>query len=910
MRVPGRNQTGILLTCLVFAILTGLSTWAQAPVSKSAVHDAVKQLRSDATPKKQGEAPRFGAGPSGALKYFGAAPGAPLQIQGKAPARSPEEKVAAFREKHGVAFGMRSPRMDFRLERSKVKGEKICIRANQTYAGLPVFAGQIVLELGPAGAVEAALAHLMIASDDLDLRQVPLTPDVKDEAVKHAALAAVVDIWEKEARKTDPAATFTPKDRALLEARLDLKAAPTLVVYDPSLLHEDGAPCLAWVADTYDTAAGTDVERVLVSASTGKILLHYPLYYTAIDREIYDADNTRTYGPPDFGTLARGEGDPSSSVAQVNAAYNYAGLTYGFFSTVLGRNGIDGNDAAINVSVRWCIQTVMCDQWGFCGSGCPWVNGAYFPNSTTGIMLGEDFAVCDVIGHEYTHGVTYDTCSLIYSGESGAICESLSDAFGEFVDLSNGSDCPWRIGEDIGYRLDPTNYPNIYGVRDMADPSMAPFHLPDHMKSAYWDTGGSVHQNAGVGDKLAYLLVVGGAFNGYTVRPLVSDPNHPEDPFIPDLPNSISTAAQLYYRCMTHLLCEGADYEYLYYALTQAAVDLGLLQTQRETIEKACRAVGIRSTQTFTISAAYSAIEPLVQFTTGGDLVLYAGQLYTEQLQAALTPTAAQEFVVRNDTSYLALVDRNNGDMHVAGKLYKNVQNFVTPNPALKITDGVTLKAFITGAEYADSNIEPTAPYTVPVGSIVLTGDSISLAVELPPSASWLAINNKYDGCFSASYTVALTNACLRSPTHEMLSEHANFSGATWETYSSSRSYTFTAGTGSRTLWYKVKNANGESAAARASAVMAVPYYQSFMINNGDSYTSSTTVVLNNSYVYDPSEYMASEDSGFAGATWQTYDEAPSFTLSSGYGWKTVYFKVQNEIGEAFGVESEIQLGP
>lgn len=60
----------------------------------------------------------------------------------------------------------------------------------------------------------------------------------------------------------------------------------------------------------------------------------------------------------------------------------------------------------------------------------------------------------DVVGHELTHGVTDYESNLLYYYQSGAINESFSDVWGEFVDLTNGSgnDAPnvrWLMGEDV-----------------------------------------------------------------------------------------------------------------------------------------------------------------------------------------------------------------------------------------------------------------------------------------------------------------------------------------------------------------------------------------------------------------------------------------------------------------------------
>ena len=54
---------------------------------------------------------------------------------------------------------------------------------------------------------------------------------------------------------------------------------------------------------------------------------------------------------------------------------------------------------------------------------------------------------------------------------------------------------------------------------------------------------------------------------------------------------------------------------------------------------------------------------------------------------------------------------------------------------------------------------------------------------------------------------------------------------------------------------------------------------------------------------------MASESSSFSNASWQTYSTSPSFTLSSGNGTKTVYFKVRNSANtESTTVSDSITL--
>ncbi len=93
-----------------------------------------------------------------------------------------------------------------------------------------------------------------------------------------------------------------------------------------------------------------------------------------------------------------------------------------------------------------------------------------------------------------------------------------------------------------------------------------------------------------------------------------------------------------------------------------------------------------------------------------------------------------------------------------------------------------------------------------------------------------------------------------------------------------------------------------------AAAVLA------FSINNGAAVTANPTVTLPNISVETTgslvTHYMASESSDFTSATWRPYASIPMFTLSSGSGIKTVYFKVKGLLNEESAVMSDtIRLG-
>lgn len=171
------------------------------------------------------------------------------------------------------------------------------------------------------------------------------------------------------------------------------------------------------------------------------------------------------------------------------------------------------------------------------------------------MVYGKDYASADdVVAHEMTHGVTEHESNLIYFNQSGAINESFSDIWGEFVDLTNGggNDSPsvkWFMGEDLP----------LGKIRDMSDPTE--FGDPDRIRSPnYWNhecDNGGVHINSGIGNKTAYLMTDGGSFNGKNITGI-----------------GIEKVAKIFYEAQTNLLTSGNDYNDLAVALQQACTNL------------------------------------------------------------------------------------------------------------------------------------------------------------------------------------------------------------------------------------------------------------------------------------------------------------------------------------------------
>lgn len=192
-------------------------------------------------------------------------------------------------------------------------------------------------------------------------------------------------------------------------------------------------------------------------------------------------------------------------------------------------------------------------------------------------------------------------------------------------------------------------------------------------------------------------------------------------------------------------------------------------------------------------------------------------------------------------------------------------------------------------------------------GQSAVVSDTIKLGQK--PSVVTFQVANGVT--VTSTSSVRLNNTAAGSPTHYMASESPKFSGASWIKYSSAPKFTLSAGIGTKTVYFKLKNSFGESGVATDSIdLMLRPAVTSFKINNGDAGTGSLTVTLDNAATNSPTHYMASESASFKGASWLPYSTGPAFTLSATEGTRKIYFKVKNDGGESAAVSDSIVYAP
>jgi hypothetical protein len=176
------------------------------------------------------------------------------------------------------------------------------------------------------------------------------------------------------------------------------------------------------------------------------------------------------------------------------------------------------------------------------------------------------------------------------------------------------------------------------------------------------------------------------------------------------------------------------------------------------------------------------------------------------------------------------------------------------------------------------------------------------------PTLTALSINS--GATTTNALGVTLSPTFSGSVTAYMISENSDFSGASWNNYSSgSILFNLSDIIGSHTLYVKLKNDYGESTVVNASINYSVEQLvlSSASINSGAIDTSSRNV--NVSYVSTGSpatHYMISENSDFSGASWQVITGTIPYTLSDTAGTKTIYLKLKNNYTETSAVSDTI----
>lgn len=457
------------------------------------------------------------------------------------------------------------------------------VRLHRTYRGLEVVGGDLVVHSTRAGSWKGSSQSLRSALT------LATAPRVGRAGAESRALAPSAATRRIRARKADSATLVV--DATGARPRLAWRVLSSGV-------QRDGTPSrLASYVDARTGAVIRTEQEIETADGSGQSLYSgtVPLQLTLSGStyQLKDATRGGTYttdmnGAQDSqlcnllgigcktGTLFTspdalfGNGATSSrESAAVDAQYG-TNMTWDFYKTTFGRNGIFGNGTGSYNRVHYGSK----------------YNNAFWDGTkmTYGDGDGTNYGPLtslDVAGHEMSHGVTENTAGLSYSGESGGLNESTSDIFGTMVEFfANNAKDPgdYLIGE----QFDKLKH---LGFRRMDDPKA------DGSSASCWSSAVKnldVHYSSGVGNHFFYLLSEGSGAktlngvvynsptcNGTTVSGIGRD-----------------AAARIWYRALTVYMTSNTDYAAARTATLNAANDL----------------YGVGSTQSSAVASAWSAV--------------------------------------------------------------------------------------------------------------------------------------------------------------------------------------------------------------------------------------------------------------------------------------------------------------
>lgn len=376
----------------------------------------------------------------------------PLHALGIASSQSRKAKAEDVLDHYGDLFGLLHPANelgDEHVSTNEFGGSQVSF--TQTAAGgLPVFGGGIGVHLSEKGELLTFVTGSVI-------------PDVSvaDGEAKLSSKQAL-DVAEK----------ALPSGHLAQPATLQVYAGLPPYISGPNAR-------LAWFVWLISDE-GRASEEYVIDAVTGKILDTIPKADAALERAVYDAHEK----PKLPGELVREEGGPETEDPDADAAYDFSGDVYNFYSGLTEYDSYDNGGAPLESTVHFAEAT-----------GVPYEN-AYWNGREVVLGNGFPFAL-DVVGHEWTHAYTEHTSGLVESGQSGALNESLSDIMGTAIEMNETGKVNWEIGEELPEGLGP--------IRNLAEPGVLgdPESLSEWVKTCLDNLG--VHTNSTITSHAFYL---------------------------------------------------------------------------------------------------------------------------------------------------------------------------------------------------------------------------------------------------------------------------------------------------------------------------------------------------------------------------------------------------------------------
>jgi formylglycine-generating enzyme required for sulfatase activity len=127
-----------------------------------------------------------------------------------------------------------------------------------------------------------------------------------------------------------------------------------------------------------------------------------------------------------------------------------------------------------------------------------------------------------------------------------------------------------------------------------------------------------------------------------------------------------------------------------------------------------------------------------------------------------------------------------------------------------------------------------------------------------------------------------------------LLSNSSDFTGATWEPFTVTKSWQLTTGSGTKTVYLRVAFNSGDTSAVYSDQIDPAALNPVLQILPDSTYINHVNVTLSMPNT-GASEMKVSNSADSASVNWQAYNPQLNWNLSAGDGWKTIYAWFRND---------------
>lgn len=474
-------------------------------------------------------------------------------------------RTVSVLETNKALFNMRSPGLELSVQRREVDRYGIQhARFQQVSHGVPVTGAELSAHYDAAGRLASIDANYIADLDAIDVNprltpadalarvqaevDAPLLRPSDGKLVIHAPAKRLAYEYEVRALAAD--------EPAIWIVTVDAQTGDILHRYNNlQTIEGSGVGVLGDTKELLVSNSGNGF--VMQDSSTGLTFQTFTAGQQQLTDQQFPGTPVKSTSATSWDTGTTGRG------AAVDAHFN-AGIVGKYYKTVHNRNSIDGAGGPLQSTVHFGVQY---DNAAWAGTGMMYGDG--------GKVFKPLPVSVDVVGHEFTHGVTAATSRLAYENQSGALNEAISDIFGAFIEHSVTPDDVknWQMGEVVTKDGQP--------LRDMSNPNAVQIQQPAHMKqflNTSQDEGG-VHINSGIINNAAYLMTVGGT--------------NPVSKIIVNDGIGWEKSEQLWYQANTKYFMSTTNFAQAAQGVMQAGKDIQLTTEELAIVDCAFKATGV-----------------------------------------------------------------------------------------------------------------------------------------------------------------------------------------------------------------------------------------------------------------------------------------------------------------------------